>query len=501
MGQRLTNLKKDLSIIFSIEEFYKNSKSIILSKAVQGWFFTNSFDNYFMEKKSSRSDINIRKFTLKKDIVHIPIVNKEHSFNARQTIDYLNIEGNIVEKFKKLKGLIKSNNLNLINDSFGHDIDNDIFNVQQNTFNDQGLNIVIIGAGVSGLFLANIIKNTLGREVNVLILDNRSNKKNTRKPFNREWLTHIPSHIVQKYTSPNIKKLVECFGTNGLIGVPINILESILMLSCKDQGVKFYFSPKLDYSKLNSKFISFFFDATGGRLIDCEYFPTNPTEIDIQVPNTVMDFKYTGLNQLHNFPTSKPYHLNIKLKASGAYHFPYIGNSKIYTHMFKVIGIPENLMKEVLDFIKPLNTINLFYAWNGALKDEINEGLVLINLTNKENDLLNSRIYNSMNLKTFLKTNVDILSSLDRNIISFIQMLTTLDINSLIRVEKPFSYLPYINLNAGLGHFNGKRIFPIGDSLFCGHPKVGNGLANHLKFINDLIEKIATVHNENNVKS
>ena len=80
-------------------------------------------------------------------------------------------------------------------------------------------------------------------------------------------------------------------------------------------------------------------------------------------------------------------------------------------------------------------------------------------------------------------------------------MLTTLDINSLIKVEKPFSYLPYINLNAELGHFNGKRIFPVGDSLFCGHPKVGNGLANHLKFINNLVEKIATAHNENNIKS
>ena len=501
LEQKLDVQKKDLSIIFAIEKFYKNSKSIILSKAVQGWFFTASFDKYFMEKNTLSSDINIRNSPLKKNILHIPIVNKEPSFNARQTINYLNKEADIVEKFNKLKGLIKSNDLNLINDSFGYDIDNDILSVQQLTFNAQRLNIVIIGAGVSGLFLANIIKNTLGSEVNVLILDNRSNKKNTREPFNREWLTYIPTYIVQKYISPNVRKLVECFGTNGLIGIPINILESILMLSCKDQDVKFYFSPKLDYSKLDSKSISFFFDATGGRLIECKYSPSNSQEIDVKVPNTVMQFKKAGINQLHNIPNSEPYHLNITLKASGACYFPYIGNSKIYTHMIKVIGIPKNLMKVALDFIKPLNNLNLFYVWNGALKDEINEGLVLINLTNKEYELVTSRIYNSMNLKTFLKTNVDKLSSLDGNIISFLQMLTTLDRNSLIKIEQPFSYLPYINLNAEFGHFNSKRIFPIGDSLFCGHPKVGNGLLNHFVFINDLVEKIAAAHSGNNVKS
>jgi hypothetical protein len=56
-------------------------------------------------------------------------------------------------------------------------------------------------------------------------------------------------------------------------------------------------------------------------------------------------------------------------------------------------------------------------------------------------------------------------------------------------------------LNAEFGYFNSKRIFPIGDSLFCGHPKVGNGLLNHFVFINDLVEKIAAAHSGNNVKS
>ncbi len=492
LEHKLENLKKCLCITSSIEKFYKNSKSTIVSKAALGWFFTASFDKHFMEKYFS-SD-TIIPCPKKEDILHIPIINSEPSFNARQTINYLNKEDKIVEKFKKLKALIQFKDLNLINDSFGHDVDVDIFTAQERTFNSQRLNIVIIGAGATGLFLANTIKYTLGNDVNVLVLDNRSNKQNTRKPFNREWLTLIPSRIVQKYTPPNIRELLECFGTNGFIGLPINMFETVLMLSCKDQGVKFYFSPKLDYLKLNNKSISFFFDATGGRLFECEYSTLNSQEMGLKLQNSLMDFRCTGINQLHNMLHSEPNYVKVTLKASGAYHFPYIGNSKIHTHMIKLTGIPKSLIKAALDFIEPRNAFNSFYVWKGVLKYEFNEGLVLINLTNKEHDLLTSCMYNSMNLKIFLKNNCDILSSLNGNIKSFLQMLVNLDVSSQIKVEQPFSYAPYINLNAEFGYFGGKRIFPIGDSLFCGHPKVGNGLGAHLESINNLIQEIATAH-------
>ena len=67
--------------------------------------------------------------------------------------------------------------------------------------------------------------------------------------------------------------------------------------------------------------------------------------------------------------------------------------------------------------------------------------------------------------------------------------------NANIKIHKPFRYEPYINLNAGSGFLNGRHVFPIGDSLFCGNPKVGNGLGLHLKFINSLVRKMITVNN------
>ena len=67
-------------------------------------------------------------------------------------------------------------------------------------------------------------------------------------------------------------------------------------------------------------------------------------------------------------------------------------------------------------------------------------------------------------------------------------MLEELDVDSQIKIEQPFEYCPYINLNAGSGLLSGKRVFPVGDSLFCGHPKLGNGLGSHLPIINELVQ-------------
>ena len=69
-------------------------------------------------------------------------------------------------------------------------------------------------------------------------------------------------------------------------------------------------------------------------------------------------------------------------------------------------------------------------------------------------------------------------------------MLAGLDVDSQVKIEQPFKYCPYVNLNPSFGLLSGKRVFAVGDSLFCGHPKMGNGLGRHLPFINDLLEKM-----------
>jgi hypothetical protein len=330
----------------------------------------------------------------------------------------------------------------------------------------------------------------LGEAVNVLVLDNRSKKKNTREIFSRNWLTQIPFPIVQKLTPKNVKELFSCFGNNGLIGIPINALEAILMLSCKDQGVKFHFSPNLDLSNLNNRAINCFFDATGGRLKGSNYQLARGLNFPVQKQKISLDFSASNINQLNNLPCLGSDHLQIMLKCSGHFYYPYVENAKIHTHMCKLTGIPIKLVRALRDFIIPRNAFNLFYIWEGALIDEINEGLILINLTNQEYEILTSCIHNKMNLCEFLKNNANILPFLNANIVSLIKILSELDTHEQACIEIPFTYSPYINLDPESGQFNGKPIFPIGDSLFCGHPKVGNGLGEHLKFLNDLVLEV-----------
>ena len=483
-----SNLKR--SVVFAVEEFYQNITNRIVSEAAPGWLFADSFDKYFMESNPFSVMPKKEEYSLQNKSFLSTNEQNILQLNASQILKELNNEKSIFKKYNYLKKLINSDDVNLVNDSFKEETKTDLEHAVEKTFDSKNLNIVVIGGGVCGLFLANSIKSRFGKRANVLVLDNRSRRANTREPFKREWLTHIPAHFFKIGQPTNIISLMECFGTNGLIGIPINILETVLQLSCKDQGVKFHFSELFDYSYLSNDIIDLVFDATGGRLTECLYSASNSAELDLKIPKTKIDLNYAGVKQLHNIPGVGKDHLDVVLKLSGDFHEPHIGGSKICTHMVKFSGIPINFMQTILEAVKNINSLNLFYVWSGALRDEINEGLILVNILDKESGFLTSVIDGSITLKSLLIDNPNISDYLNRNIISILQMLAGMDVDSQIKIEQPFKYCPYVNLNAGFGLLSGKRVFAVGDSLFCGHPKMGNGLGRHLHFINELLEKM-----------
>lgn len=492
---RLAAANGNAGITYLVDRFYANSKSAIVNNTAQGWYYSAYFNSAFMKEKKSKFRA-VKTLKKKDETLKEQKLKTDSSLSAQQTIERLNKEKKFVTKFNKLKKLINSNDPNLVRDSFADKPD--IQTAQQQTFNPQALNIVIIGAGVTGLFFANAVKHALGENVNLLVLDNRSNLQHTREPYKREWLTHIPSDTVQKYSPDNIKELLECFGTDGLIGLQINMLEAILKLSCKSSGVKFYYSPKIEFADLTHSSIDFFIDATGGRLTNISYPPSKALTKNITLQNLVGNFKYTGIIPQNKSPNAAYNDFRVTLKPSETLHYPYIDDANIHTPMIKITAVPEKLLSAVDDFISPLNSENKFFIWKGALRKDLNEGLIFINLTNKEYDLLKANLSQSMNLSTFLEDHKDVQKSLSEDIISFIKMLIKLDQSNKIKIEQPFSYSPYINLNAELGQFNNKAIYPIGDSYFTGNPKVGNGLWTHLGFINDLVKVITEAHKNSN---
>ena len=479
-----SNLKQ--SVVFAVEEFYQRITKKVVSEAAKGWLFADSFDRYFMQSNPIEIMPKKEKY-LKKN--RFALTNEKNilQLDPSQILKKLNNEKSIFKKYNYLKQLINSDDSNLVNDSFKKDTNADLGHAVEKTFNSKDLNLVIIGGGVCGLFLANRIKSCFGDRANVLVLDNRSRRANTREPFQREWLTHIPSRLFKIGKPSNLLSLLECFGTNGFIGIPINILEAMLQISCKDQGVKFYFSETFNYSNLRNDVIDLVFDATGGRLKECSYSASYSTELTVSIPKVNMNLNYAGVNQLHNIPGVGADYLDVVLKPHGDFHRPHIGDSRIDLHMFKLTGIPINLMQTILEAVKNSNSLNLFYVWSGALRDEINQGLILVNLLDRESEFLTSVIDDSITLKVLLSNSPNISEYLNENIISLLEMLVGLDVDNKIKMEQPFKYCPYVNLNAGSGSLIGKRVFPVGDSLFCGHPKMGNGLGSHLPIINELL--------------
>ena len=375
-AQKLNKANDNLhecATVIALQKFYKNQKNNIIAHAALGWFFTTSFDTNFINK-SLPSVLNKKgnKESSKK-IVSINLARSIPEMDTNQTINYLSQHENVFDKYNKLQLLINSDNLNLTHDSFYKSADAEISTAQKETFNPYGFNVAIIGAGPTGLFLASILKSVLGTEANILVLDNRSKNKNTREIFSRNWLTHIPSSTLKRFTPSNVRELFSVFGRDGLIGIPINVLESILMLSCKNQGVNFYFSPDLDLQKLNNPSIDCFFDATAGQLGGGIYHSDEQPHVTLQYSKRNLIFNYAGIKQLHGLPGFDGDSTDIMLGYSGSFYHPFYDNSKIHTHMFKLTGIPVSKLKKILEFIKPLNDLNRFFVWKGTLNCEINE--------------------------------------------------------------------------------------------------------------------------------
>ena len=477
----------------ALKEFYHQMKRNILTAASSGWVFSLTFDQVFVDANTPIADN-----------ADPAVARSEECFESkrrtpplgpkspREVLEQLNKTASIQDKYAGIQNLLKSHAPVLTDDSYAHSENRDINQIQQEVFHDGRWNIVIVGGGATGLFLANTLKNRFGEGVNIIVLDSRSDADGSRKIFDRNWLTYLDSKYVQKNTSSHIKNLMECFGTNGKIGMPLDVFEAVLMISCKDQGVKFYFSPEVDYTHFDSDLIDCYFDATGGRLM--HRFDVSPSgdALDIQVPDAPSNSSYAGVRRTR---VPEP-HLQFSLKPSGGKHFVYFDDRQILYHMVKVTKVPAELTDELIQFVAKHNGDNIFYIWKGALKTEINETLIFINLTSDYLKTLSSLVAKPRSLESFLQAHASsTLEALDPRITQLFEILAAHARFSEIEIEPPFSYQPYVSFESLRTSPTNKPVFSIGDSLFCGHPKVGNGLNFHVSFINALIEKVSSTPN------
>ena len=185
------------------------------------------------------------------------------------------------------------------------------------------------------------MKNQLKNKINILVLDNHCDERHLKSRFQGVGYHIFPLVDFDKYFDTAMQELASSFGKNGYIGLPLNFIEVLLLISAKRLGVKFYFEPRFDYSLLDKSLISLVFDASGGGLPNIKQGAPAEQEIEIQIPNITMNFEYAGI---HNQPV-KEIHPNGKvmftLKKDRHYHYPYFKNNNLFVPMMKLTQVPS----------------------------------------------------------------------------------------------------------------------------------------------------------------
>jgi hypothetical protein len=180
-------------------------------------------------------------------------------------------------------------------------------------------------------------------------------------------------------------------------------------------------------------------------------------------------------------------HLDIETRQIGDTIYPLFKGEIIRNAILKITHLPIQLQKPLVKFVQGKNQDAKFYIWPGKLKPEINQSLILINLLKREYSCLASAISEPMDLTHFLKQK-SLIDSLDKRVTALLSFISdSTKGEEGVRVEPPVLLEPSVRPYGDAFGFVEKRpLIPIGDSIFNGNPKIGNGLYNHLEHARDI---------------
>lgn len=345
------------------------------------------------------------------------------------------------------------------------------------------LSIVIVGAGCTGLALANALKLGFGDHVDILILENRVSQAHHKVPYCRNWLTNIPLGFLHGVLDSRLTTIMARVGDQGYMGLPLNVFESLLLLANKTLGCQFLFEQEFNLSVLATYPVNLVIDATGGRLANDDSWSEQcfATQCVVaRAANFAHGFERFGVRK--NLPSAD---ISIPLGQIGAKWVPLHEGGAIQVPMFKITGLPASLYEPVMRLIANRNEDCKFYIWPGKLKQEINELLIIVNLARHEFEKMRRLVRKPMSLNEFC---ADVgQTTEDQRLIQVAQLLedlVCLGPEVAVRVEPPFIFKPYARPLTEQGEFlHGSLLLRIGDSVYNGNPKTGNGLGRHLAWV------------------
>jgi hypothetical protein len=479
-----------------LKENIQNIIQLFVNKKFELWLITHYYDSKYI---SDFSEISTEE-KKNNQITQLAIQDTQHDLNSRiKETSTINLDDiyhtkNIYLKYKKVLNITNDSHNITLKDSFygnGYSAD-EIFNTfSNNTFSNNNYHtykIIIFGAGPCGLYMANILKSHYKEKIEILIIENRISDPHTKNIYSRKWLTNIPSSIFKGVNQ--IKDILKDFGKENYIGCHINVFETLLYLSCRKMNVKFLFEnidiENLSCLKNQNQNIDLIFNATGNRLFQNKSVPTSI----VNIPFNFEKVKLNNLNYYGNNFNPNTNISNIQLETRNDILYSKYNNGLIKWNIIKITNIPITKYDDLKRFVKILNVQdNKLYLWKGTFKEEINECLLFINVMEPEIEMLMGMNKNIRLDILMSRPNFDKLSDKIIILCQYLQYLYP--INNII-VEKPFIYRPYINTKPIIHKYN-NTIINIGDSIFNGDPKLGDGLGWHLDIINKITDSIKRI--------
>lgn len=323
------------------------------------------------------------------------------------------------------------------------------------------INILILGAGPTGMYIANYLYdiNLLSPKINMLIIDNKipNDMEGFRLPYTRNRIYGLNLQLINSFfaTFPCVKDLIK----KG--GIPIRYLENILLIFLYKYNIPIYFTNQINDETSLKKFIKenkidIVFDCTGKKfknnLIEnpSENVVSNFYPSDIILENDKYKIHYEG----NEFQLQRKNHIENRFYISMDIHdkngkyisTPIWTYDLIHTHDVKFFSKFHNTCLK----IKP---------------NKIHETIKLFD--------------NLMDLHLSKMVQQNLLQYSDKNIKFFIiepKIYHKILISSIIKQQKQNTI--YIST---------------GDSMFSSHFAVGAGLNRLLRFINRIIWYIQTL--------
>jgi len=479
-NNRSSFLQDKEKFLVALEKEYRAIYADVISMASLGWRYCLGIDSAFIDPSLRAPK--------KQPESHQEIILSKAPYKASEYLEQILSMSDIRTRWHYVNELIATQNDQLLSDDFADVSDLELSDSLRKTLCGGKLNILILGAGCVGLAFANVLKTSLGDLVNILMIENRVQSKHIKKPYTRNWLTNLSNAMYEDFFDPRVVTILREFGNGDYMGVPLNILETLLFLANRDQGVRFYFTASYTLSLLRGTETDMVIDATGGKL---NFITPNDQDNGSFVVNlsACREFgrRYSGF-AITNFDDMPDMRLIFDQK--GSFFYPSFAEKQLKSAMFKLTNVPLALYDHLLAHAQKDNRDGLIYVWPGKLRPELNSLLILINLSPSDYQQLSRFLFQKTDLHSFIMAHGKDLQ-LDQRILDFFEQILERDNKKESHIEPPFLYEPYIHMfPERLPRIFGRPVFRIGDSVFNGHPKVGNGLGSHLNIVGKLHDVI-----------